>query len=109
MVLDWAYLASCGEDPELLFATKAQQNRVKRVCTGCRVRLRCLAEALDERHENGVWGGMTERERRALLRRYPGVRNWRRLLDAAQEAFAAQARARVAARARAVAQAGAAR
>jgi len=84
VVLDWAYLASCGDDPELLFATGTQQHRVKRVCFGCRVRLRCLAEALDERHESGVWGGMTERERRSLLRRYPRVRSWRRLFDAAQ-------------------------
>jgi WhiB family transcriptional regulator, redox-sensing transcriptional regulator len=107
MVLDWAYLASCGADPELLFATGSQQNQVKRVCSGCRVRLSCLAEALDERHENGVWGGMTERERRALLRRYPRVRNWRRLFDAAQEG--ATGRARAAAQARAATEAGAAR
>jgi len=32
-----------------------------------------------------VWGGMTERERRALLKRRPNVRSWRRLLEAARE------------------------
>jgi WhiB family redox-sensing transcriptional regulator len=36
--------------------------------------------------EFGVWGGMTERERRALLRRRPDVTSWRELLDAARRA-----------------------
>ena len=47
------------------------------MCTGCPVRLECLADALDNRMDFGVWGGMTERERRALLRRRPEVRSWR--------------------------------
>ena len=34
-------------------------------------------DALDNRMDFGVWGGMTERERRALLRRRPEVRSWR--------------------------------
>jgi WhiB family redox-sensing transcriptional regulator len=50
----------------------------------CPVRTECLADALDNRIEFGVWGGMTERERRALLRRRPHVRSWRRLLATAQ-------------------------
>ena len=41
---------------------------------GCVVRTECLADALDNRVEFGVWGGMTERERRALLKRRPNVR-----------------------------------
>ncbi|MGE5763733.1 MAG: WhiB family transcriptional regulator, partial [Mycobacterium leprae] len=40
--------------------------------------------ALDNRVEFGVWGGMTGRERRALLRRRANVSSWRRLLGAAQ-------------------------
>jgi WhiB family redox-sensing transcriptional regulator len=40
-----------------------------------------LAEALDNRIEWGVWGGMTERERRALLRRRPNVQTWRTVLQ----------------------------
>jgi WhiB family redox-sensing transcriptional regulator len=48
------------------------------------VRTECLADALDNRVEFGVWGGMTERERRALLRRRPGIKSWRGLLDAAR-------------------------
>lgn len=43
----------------------------------------CLAGALDSRTEWGIWGGMSERERRALLHRRPNVTSWRRLLEAA--------------------------
>ena len=50
----------------------------------CPVRTECLADALDNRIEFGVWGGMTERERRALLRRRPNVLSWRRLLETAR-------------------------
>ena len=51
---------------------------------GCPVRTECLAEALDGRINFGVWGGMTERERRALLRRRPDVESWAELLEAAK-------------------------
>ena len=37
------------------------------VCCGCPVRTECLSEALDNKIEFGVWGGMAERERRAIL------------------------------------------
>jgi WhiB family redox-sensing transcriptional regulator len=47
------------------------------------VRTECLAEALDNQIEWGVWGGMTERERRALLRRRPNA-SWRAVLEAAR-------------------------
>ena len=53
------------------------------MCTGCPVRTECLAEALDNQIEWGVWGGMTERERRALLRRRPNA-SWRAVLEAAR-------------------------
>jgi WhiB family redox-sensing transcriptional regulator len=36
----------------------------------------CAAEALDNRMEFGVWGGLTERQRRALLKRHPDVDSW---------------------------------
>ena len=58
--------------------------RCKTVCMGCPVRTECLAEALDGRIEWGVWGGMTERERRAVLRRRPTVTSWRQLLETAR-------------------------
>ncbi|MSV51451.1 MAG: WhiB family transcriptional regulator, partial [Actinobacteria bacterium] len=68
----------------------AAQNRVKAICLGCTVRTECLADALDNNVEFGVWGGMTERERRALLRRRPHVTSWRRLLETAQSEFERQ-------------------
>jgi len=81
----WAARAACkGTDPDALFVQGAAQNRAKRVCAGCPVRTECLADALDHRMEFGVWGGMTERERRALLRRRPNVASWRSLFDAAR-------------------------
>ncbi|WP_239310994.1 MULTISPECIES: WhiB family transcriptional regulator [unclassified Frankia] len=78
---DWTANAACRDlDPDDLFVQGAAQNRVKTRCFGCAVRTECLADALDNRVEFGVWGGMTERERRALLRRRPDVASWRKLL-----------------------------
>ena len=89
---DWAAQAACrAADPDLLFVQGAAQNRVKAICLGCSVRSECLADALDNRVEFGVWGGMTERERRALLRRRPNVPSWRQLLMTAQTEFDRQA------------------
>lgn len=85
---DWTSEAACrGSDPDTLFVQGAAQNRAKAVCMGCGVRTECLADALDNRVEFGVWGGMTERERRALLRRRPNVTSWRNLLQTAQEEY----------------------
>lgn len=81
----WSALSACRDaDPDELFVTGAAQNRAKAVCMGCPVRTECLSDALDNRVEFGVWGGMTERERRALLRRRPDVVSWRELLDNAR-------------------------
>ncbi len=81
-VLDghWTSRASCGVGkvlPDDLFVEGAAQREARAVCAGCPVRLECLADALDSRADFGVWGGMTERERRALLRRRPEVSSWR--------------------------------
>ena len=82
---DWASQALRRETrPDELFVRGAAQNRAKQLCAGCPVRTECLAEALDNAIEWGVWGGMTERERRAVLRKRPNVSSWRRLLEAAQ-------------------------
>ncbi|MEU4095929.1 WhiB family transcriptional regulator [Streptomyces sp. NPDC026673] len=84
----WGEQAVCRTaDPDDLFADGTTQNRAKAVCTGCRVRTECLVYALDNRIEHGIWGGMTERERRALLRRRPRVTSWRRLLEAARSEY----------------------
>ncbi len=78
---DWTLQASCRDtDPDELFVQGAAQNKAKMLCFTCPVRAECLADALDNRVEFGVWGGMTERERRALLRRRPDVTSWSRLL-----------------------------
>ncbi|MFG2775975.1 WhiB family transcriptional regulator [Streptomyces sp. NPDC048350] len=78
----WRQNAACrSADPDALFVQgNPHQRRATAVCTGCPVRTECLAEALDNRIEFGVWGGMTERERRALLRRRPHVASWKRIL-----------------------------
>lgn len=84
---DWSERGLCRTaNPDDLFVEGAAQNRAKALCGGCGVRTECLAHALDERIEYGVWGGMTERERRALLRRRPTVTSWRRLLETARAA-----------------------
>jgi WhiB family redox-sensing transcriptional regulator len=49
---------------------------------GCPVVTECLADSLDNRTEFGVWGAMTERQRRALLKRWPHVLSWRALFEA---------------------------
>jgi len=85
-IYQWAQRGACaGGDPDALFVQGAAQHRAKIVCMGCEVRTECLAEALDSQVEFGVWGGMTERERRAILRRRPDVRSWRSLLLTARD------------------------
>lgn len=79
----WAERGACrNTDPDALFVPGAAQHLAKRICRDCPVRMDCLAEALDNRMEFGIWGGLTERERRSLLRRRPDVDSWRPLLDA---------------------------
>ena len=84
MIADWPSMAACRSgDPDALFVQGAEQNVAKRICRSCPVRYECLADALDNRIEFGVWGGMTERERRALLRRHPQVASWKKTFEAA--------------------------
>jgi len=84
---DWSEQGLCrSADPDDLFVEGAAQNRAKTLCSGCIVRTECLAYALDQRIEFGIWGGTTERERRALLRRRPTVASWQRLLTTARAA-----------------------
>ena len=92
-VEDWTIAAACRPmDPDELFVRGASQNRAKAICAACPVRTECLADALDNRVEFGVWGGMTERERRALLRRRPDVNSWRKVLEAKREQYEAYRR-----------------
>ena len=84
-VWNWRVAARCRtENAEDLFVTGASQRDAREFCVLCPVRTECLAHALDQQVEFGVWGGMTERERRAVLRRRPGVRSWAALLGRAR-------------------------
>jgi WhiB family redox-sensing transcriptional regulator len=69
-VPDWVAHGTCGQvDPEVFFPPKgASAEPAKAVCRACPVRPQCLDYALANRERHGVWGGMSERERRALLR-----------------------------------------
>jgi WhiB family transcriptional regulator, redox-sensing transcriptional regulator len=67
----WRQLAACRHaEPELFFPVSAtgpsrdQVAEAKAICFGCQVRHQCLAFALDTRQEYGVWGGLSEQERR---------------------------------------------
>jgi WhiB family redox-sensing transcriptional regulator len=92
---NWRAAARCrAADAEGLFVPGARQREAREVCRACPVRTECLAHALDQRIEFGVWGGMTERERRALLRGRPHVTSWAKLLFAARDAHAAGGRGR---------------
>jgi WhiB family redox-sensing transcriptional regulator len=64
----WRLDALCAEtDPEAFFPEKGGSTReAKRVCTGCEVRAECLEFALANDERFGIWGGMSERERRRL-------------------------------------------
>jgi len=73
---DWRARSACLEaDPELFFPVGSsgpavhQVDEAKQVCNRCPVRSACLEWALDARQEHGVWGGLTEDERRSLRRR----------------------------------------
>ena len=77
---DWTMRAKCRGMQDALFPEASDQKRARLVCSGCPVRFECLAEALDNRIEWGVWGGMTERERRLLLRQRSDVTSWRSIL-----------------------------
>ena len=80
----WVSQARCrGADPDELFVRGAAQRKAAVVCRHCPVIAECGADALDNRVEFGVWGGMTERQRRALLKQHPEVISW-------AEFFAAQ-------------------
>ena len=64
----WRLEALCAEtDPEAFFPEKGGSTRdAKRVCTGCTVRAECLEFALANDERFGIWGGLSERERRRV-------------------------------------------
>lgn len=74
--MDWRHRAAClEEDPELFFPIGnsgpaiSQIEQAKRVCNSCKVMDTCLKWALETGQDAGVWGGMSEEERRSHKRR----------------------------------------
>nr|WP_152816094.1 WhiB family transcriptional regulator [Georgenia subflava] len=69
--LAWQDRALCAQtDPEAFFPEKGGSTReAKRVCGSCEVRAECLEYALAHDERFGIWGGLSERERRKLKRR----------------------------------------
>ena len=67
---EWQRRANCmGVDPDLFFPERGASTReAKEVCRGCVVREDCLEYALENAEKFGIWGGMSERERRRLRR-----------------------------------------
>ena len=65
---EWAERALCAQtDPEAFFPEKGGSTReAKKVCLGCDVRCECLEYALANDERFGIWGGLSERERRRL-------------------------------------------
>lgn len=94
----WAARAACAAaPPDALFVRGAAQREARVRCFGCEVRMQCLADALNSNTTFGVWGGLTERERRALLRQYPAVTDWGNWLQG-EDAAAVELRTPVAPR-----------
>ena len=74
--MDWRHHAACREvDPELFFPigntgpALLQIDEAKQVCGRCAVQEPCLQWAVESGQDAGVWGGMSEDERRAYKRR----------------------------------------
>ncbi|MFP1624275.1 WhiB family transcriptional regulator [Streptomyces sp. 5K101] len=75
-MLNWREYAACrNADPDLFFPigtgapALVQAEAAKLVCERCPVREQCLAWAMENNQESGVWGGLSEDERRSLKRR----------------------------------------
>ncbi len=78
----WRSEANCaGVDPDLFFPERGgskvlqarQIEQAKEVCAGCSVRMQCLVDALEGQEAFGIWGGLSERERREFQTKLPRV------------------------------------
>ncbi|MCI1256383.1 MAG: WhiB family transcriptional regulator [Corynebacterium provencense] len=71
VVQEWQEQALCAQtDPEAFFPEKGGSTReAKRICRACSVRDECLEYALEHDERFGIWGGLSERERRRLKKR----------------------------------------
>ena len=72
----WQDYANClGVDPDLFFPERGASTReAKEVCKGCIVREDCLEYALANGEKFGIWGGLSERERRRIRRQRALIR-----------------------------------
>lgn len=84
LVIEWRDLAACnGHDPSLFFPAgetgpaATQIQRAKRICASCDVQEDCLMYAIGTNQVAGIWGGLTEDERRPVRRRWLAERRRR--------------------------------
>ena len=72
---EWADRALCAQtDPEAFFPEKGGSTReAKKVCARCPVQTDCLNYAIEHKERFGIWGGLSERERRKLTPKLPAV------------------------------------
>lgn len=62
--------ACVGVDPNIFFPhDKHEERQAKAICASCPCKAACLGIALRRNEEHGIWGGLTEAERRSLKRR----------------------------------------
>lgn len=74
---DWLSQARCASQScDGLYEQGAIQREARTICAECSVRIQCLSDALTRRENFGVWGGLNERERRAILKAYDQVEDW---------------------------------
>jgi WhiB family redox-sensing transcriptional regulator len=68
--LAWQDFANCrGADPDLFFPERGASTRTaKQICRECSVRAECLEFAIVSSEKFGIWGAMSERERRKIRR-----------------------------------------
>lgn len=68
MGMDWQKDAACQrEDPEMWFSEGRANAKAKRICNSCPVRPKCLQWSLDEAQQWGMWGGVSQQERRQMI------------------------------------------
>ncbi len=79
--LAWQDLANCrGADPDLFFPERGASTRTaKGICRGCSVQAECLEFAIVSSEKFGIWGGLSERERRKIRRERAAIAAQRRV------------------------------
>lgn len=89
----WQDFANClGVDPDLFFPERGASTReAKEVCKGCVVREDCLEYALANGEKFGIWGGLSERERRRIRRQRAQARRTALEVEATSDSATATA------------------